>query len=559
MRDMRSEEDGTFVIPQIPAGEYQVMAQKDGFKFAAVGEPIYPDGRSDIKGLQVLLAPVNSGTHEIFGRVINSSGEPVPGANLKLDMMSGEELTAGSQSASTNEAGEFRISGVTPGILVLTVRKEGYSPKNITNVKLDAATNITLDVVSSVRGIVLVRESGQPPQGGNVRAIPENAGDGDQQKGVSGLMAMANASEAGVQADGTFEMQLAAGSYVLEARAAGFTPSKQSIEIGAGEQVENVKLYVTEAGGRITGSVVSPEGQPLASALVWIIEGKGGGGLLNDVVGRGQRRGQHTGPDGKFEFKSLPAGTYQVQAQYAGFAQGVSEEVSVREGGSASDVTLVMRVGGTLEGLVLQQGQPQSGAIVTAMAGGVTETATSDASGHYRIEHLPEGQFLASAFVLNQSQNPTSMLTPMHGQVQIVEGQTTTYNFGENAGSALVGLCDPAPKPGAITYGMLHVPGMPGDVNQIDFSNPAAWFTDQSGAGAYMMGSAQIGVDGQFRMENLVKGTYVLDIYQLDTAALTTGGVRLVYSTNVEISGDQETQVTVPLPDIPDEGEAASQ
>ena len=64
-RHGRADANGRFEVKEVPAGDYQIMARKQGYKVAMVGEPVYPDGYNSITGVKLVLEPVDSGDHAI--------------------------------------------------------------------------------------------------------------------------------------------------------------------------------------------------------------------------------------------------------------------------------------------------------------------------------------------------------------------------------------------------------------------------------------------------------------------------------------------------------------
>ncbi|MCP4641428.1 MAG: carboxypeptidase regulatory-like domain-containing protein, partial [bacterium] len=172
-REVRSEEDGSFVIHDLPAGDYQVLAQKDGFKFAARGRPIHPDGYSDIHHVEIVLIPVETGDYAIYGMVMDPWDNPIEGAHVTLFGGSAASMTAEGRETTTDAQGNYVFVGVDAGFYMLTCSAEGYATKNVSNVRLQEPTDIVLEPTSIIRGRVLVRETGMPPESYSVRAIPE--------------------------------------------------------------------------------------------------------------------------------------------------------------------------------------------------------------------------------------------------------------------------------------------------------------------------------------------------------------------------------------------------
>ncbi len=118
----RTDGSGKFSFEGLPAGKYDLTANKFGLGTATYGttsvrqlgdQITLADGEihADIKLWFLRSASIS-------GRVVDSEGEPVSGANLTLLRPSrqfGERILANAQGASTNDRGEFKITGLDPG------------------------------------------------------------------------------------------------------------------------------------------------------------------------------------------------------------------------------------------------------------------------------------------------------------------------------------------------------------------------------------------------------------------------------------------------------------
>jgi hypothetical protein len=104
--------DGSFSIRNLPPGGYSVAIERVGFVMpienAVGGRGTYltllPDARKS--GFNLKLAPVGG----IGGRVLDADGEPVEGALVSVT--GGQDSFA---SATSDEAGRFRVGGLAPG------------------------------------------------------------------------------------------------------------------------------------------------------------------------------------------------------------------------------------------------------------------------------------------------------------------------------------------------------------------------------------------------------------------------------------------------------------
>ena len=558
-RTTRSAADGTFELPHIPRGDYQIMAMKQGYKFLLTGTPISPDGYNDLRGVEITLTPVEAGQSVVFGTVTDGSGAPVSGVKVDLANMNIEALQPQEMSETTDANGYYQFDGVSSGVLALHLTKTGYADKVTTDVRLDAATDIVIEAQSRVSGRVVVYETGQAAAGASVRAIKTASsesgaqGSGSQGAGFAGL-AMPNMADSLSSFDtrpcnenGEFDFALAPGSYILEGRARGMAPGRTTITISPGQTASNIDIKVRQSGGRIQGRVVTSTGKTPDGAQVWVREGGASDlpSLMQDIASQLPDVGQRSvrvGSDGAFDFTSLGAGSYVVCARLEGFAQGQSAPVTLTDGQAVSGIDVRLSSGGSLEGYVSVNGQLTAGVFV--ILGGDTgkvAMATTDNNGRYHIDNIRAGNYVALAVSLGGGTG-LGALYQQSARVDIVDGRPTTHNFGESTNTSLAGLCTPPPA-GGIGFAFLHQPGGSLDPAQIDLRNPAAWLTGSGGIGG--VGMAPIDREGAFRMDSIAEGNYVLEVFYTSMNDILSGRVRKVFSGPVTITNGQTAEMNV--------------
>jgi hypothetical protein len=260
-----------------------------------------------------------------------------------------------------------------------------------------------------------------------------------------------------------------------------------------------------------------------------------------------QQRGIQVGADGLFEFSNLSAGTYTVRGRMEGYAQGRSAPVDLGDGQAVSGVEITLGSGGSLQGYVAVSGRPQAGALVTVLGDGfVREPTAADENGFYRINQLPSGSYLATAVPVAGG-GISGLLSPMSARVQIVEGTTTTHNFGEPTNTALLGHCMPAPSAGTMGFAVLLAPGTSPDViPSIGIIALMSWF--QANLDKFVGGNS-VDPNGDFRIDNLVAGEYPLVVVLGNMADVLTGGGgrQFGYTGVVTIVDGQVTELEIPI------------
>jgi hypothetical protein len=118
----RTDGSGRFIFEGLPAGKYTLAANKPGLGVAnygadsvrELGDAITLGDGETLANLKLRF--VRSGS--ISGRVVDPDGEPVSGAGMNLlraGRSLGEHVLLNYRGASTNDRGEYKITGVDPG------------------------------------------------------------------------------------------------------------------------------------------------------------------------------------------------------------------------------------------------------------------------------------------------------------------------------------------------------------------------------------------------------------------------------------------------------------
>lgn len=527
-RESRSDEAGEFEIAELPAGNYQIFAQKEGYKITMVGQPLFPDGYNSISNVELVLQGVAEGDYAVFGKVTNTAGQPVQGADIALQGLGMESLNTSERSTSSDSSGQYRFDGVEMGSYQLTAKKEGYSPKNLGRVRLDEANDIVLSESALVRGRVLVTETNQPPLSGfTVAALPLSASNAGSVSPFGVLDGTQKASfEAG---DGRFELYLSEGDYRLEAKAENYTPGRTDIAVVAGETLNDINLFITENGATVAGQVVTRGGSP-QGATVYLVEATTPGEAMIMMAG-GEAAGLRTmrvGSDGAFLFEKLAAGSYVVIAEHESYATGHSELIFLDEGQEVDNIEVRLGTGGALEGYVYREGSPSSGAMVALLGMGVTETASTDENGYYYVDGLATGTYQAMVTAANLA-DLGGIYDTQGVPIDVEEGRTTRHDFGTGEGIAIEGMC--LPGPGGIMGGraVLRLPGM-GQV-------PLGGMEDVTNLAGQSTG---IDPGGIFIMDGIQPGEWQLDIYYFELGMANPFQVRYVHSELISVTGETE-------------------
>jgi protocatechuate 3,4-dioxygenase beta subunit len=209
--------------------------------------------------------------------------------------------------------------------------------------------------------------------------------------------------------DGRFVIEdLPAGLVFVEARDDyAFARSAPEVRLAPGGREDGVEVLV-EAGGRVAGRVLGPDG-PVAGARVVLRPGLSA--FLGQITQRRYAwRETETADDGTFALRGVPPGVgYQASATGPGIALVSASDLEVGEGRTTTTELRAGR-GARVEGLVVDEdGRPVAGAEIAMVyldvsrvlfsADGRTEPVRTGPDGMFRLDHVAPGRvaFVADA------------------------------------------------------------------------------------------------------------------------------------------------------------------
>jgi hypothetical protein len=244
--------DGSFLLPELPAGKYWVVAEKAGFLRSGYrsrtpggfGDPVdLADGASR-NSIDIQL----SRQGVISGRVLDDAGEPAERILVQaISMRPSSARNPFSNSALTNDLGEFRLTKLPPGSYKLLATRAGqggllvehapgktptaeaptYFPGTLeessaATVRVNAGDERTGTEIRLLRSTVVTlagRVSGDLPPGRGTRVVLRGAAAGlAAGPGRAGAFAgmMGPGGDGAIAADGTFFFrQVRPGDYTL--------------------------------------------------------------------------------------------------------------------------------------------------------------------------------------------------------------------------------------------------------------------------------------------------------------------------------------------------------
>ena len=219
-------------------------------------------------------------------------------------------------------------------------------------------------------------------------------------------------------ADGKYTLSLAPGSYrVLAVGDSVLGAGQGRFELKPGQQVDGYDLYVSHL-ARLRGRVIDHKGAPVAGAQVTYSARLGG-----KPIGSAETApvGEATSDDGgAFEIE-VPSGDVKLIAEI-GEARGEALVGGVIAGQEPAEVIIQLAAGASVDGRVVDAAHaPVAGAevrvsVFTGGAAAVSDrTATSDAAGHFHLDHLAPGRAILEAH------SQTGVSPPQN--VELVDGR----------------------------------------------------------------------------------------------------------------------------------------
>ncbi len=435
---------GKFAIKEITPGQYKMMVMKRGYVDQEYGER-----ESSGTGSLLTLGPGQKMTAIIFrmvatatisGRVLDAEGEPVPHAEVEAMREGGGGVRgyfSRSSEAQTDDRGEYRIFGLSPGTYTVRARSQtennwyrkylyrgaeepdaplqtAYYPsateaKDASPLEIEAGRELAgIDIrLLEIRGVtlrgrVILATTGKSSDQMTVMLMPAEA-----------RMKFGDHRTATVAPDGSFNFgEVPPGKYRLMAIAVDMSnPTaplmrQRKLEVGAAD-IDNLE-FVLGGGAQVTGKIVF-EGMdaPDLNAVMVMFRGEDsesamGGGFAKLKKEDGSFNVASL-PPGKFfpQLGPLPEGAYLSEVRVGGRdVRKTGLEVAL--GQTQVSVDLIVRGdGGVVDGQVLdKENLPANGVYVLLsdeeQTGGGwmgREPAQTDQFGRFSIRGVAPGYY----------------------------------------------------------------------------------------------------------------------------------------------------------------------
>ena len=371
--------DGTYTLPNVPAGTYTVTASAPAF--GPQSQPVTVAVSTTTTGVDFTLTPTTTGA--ISGTVNDSQTPAQPVSSATVTYVDTNN-NANTGNVPTDSSGGYTFGGLSPGSYSVSVTDTGFTMPPAQPVTVTAGgtatANFTMTATSGISGSVTDSQTPVQPVGG--ATVSYSGTSGTTGSGTTTTDPSGNYTFSGVPA----------GTYSVTVSDTGFTPpSAQQVTVTAGLITSGVNFTLTATSG-ISGAVSDsqPTPQPVGGATV-------------SYTGTGSTTGSGTtttSTSGGYTFDGVPPGTYSVTAMKTGFTSPAAQTPTVTAGVSATaNFTLTATSG--ISGTVTDQASaPVNGATVSYTGiGGITGsgTTTTNSSGIYTLNGVPPGTYSVSA------------------------------------------------------------------------------------------------------------------------------------------------------------------
>jgi hypothetical protein len=222
----RTEADGSWTLPMVPAGRYALSATAAGYLPATRSDVVLVAGADD-SGLDLVLG---RGGHPVHGTVADIGGGPVEDVLVRVtrtDEGNPFNFDRPALGVVTDEEGTFAIH-LADGVYEVTTFHADYVEAKA-SLRVDGgprSLSLTITPAGSIEGRVLARATGQPIEGAIVRRSGEESGG----IAIEGL----GADQAVTDAEGRFRLRgLPSGVARLSAAARGYA-TRQPVEVVLG-------------------------------------------------------------------------------------------------------------------------------------------------------------------------------------------------------------------------------------------------------------------------------------------------------------------------------------
>ncbi|MGE4619751.1 MAG: carboxypeptidase regulatory-like domain-containing protein [Planctomycetota bacterium] len=381
----KTDGSGFFEFNELGGGSnYRLVGHALGYQPRQFENLMVDSGGST--AVDVILTP----GEVIRGVVYDPFGSPLAGAICKVNQMGarseGPPIKLTDEGIESDENGEFMFDTLTEADYRLIVSYQDYATHQELRIRPGGdPLNVQLSEGAAISGSVLDIETNGPITGAvvtvnDVADVKKTAvTDGNGAYFVRGITEQRRPI-----------------AYV-SVTASGYTRSgNEQIEVADGAETPGANFYL-ERNGVVRGYVVSAGGIALPGVSVSVRKMHS---EQNPVVVNAAPP-VTSGSDGSFEVAEVSPGVELfLEGSHSQYLTSQSDSFDLLAGGSIDGMSLVMKIGGAISGIVIDEvGTPIEGAVIAVRDEWLGEVnpeslpskAYSDAAGQWMIRSLPDG------------------------------------------------------------------------------------------------------------------------------------------------------------------------
>jgi hypothetical protein len=356
--------DGSFTTTVTAGKSYTIRAAMLGYVSASMTTAILSSGTSASFAFTLVAAPSS-----VSGLVVGNLSQPLYPVKVYVVSQAMQPI----DSAVTDNSGAYRF-GLQAGAFTIVARAPGY---------LTDSVAVSLTVGQSLSGINLLLIDNFSVISGTV--MNKTNGLSNALINVTGESGGATATSS---ADGGFLVpRLVGGMYAVKISHDGFADTTLVVSLAAG-QTHQMELALVALDGKITGTLRTVSGQPVAGATVFI---RSASGKSYSTI---------SGADGSYSLAALAMDKYRISAAKTGYSSARIDSVvltsqSLNGSSLIADFTpnaLILK--GRITDAGTQAGVAGASIAVSGQAG--SGSALTNTNGDYLIENLAVSSYTLS-------------------------------------------------------------------------------------------------------------------------------------------------------------------
>lgn len=250
--------NGEIRFKDVTPGAYKISVSNRNYGVVLCESDTFsvPPGKV-VSGIELKCAA--RGDLSITGRVLDAAGVPIAGAKVKLSGYGVDQ-----PPVETGQDGGFVLEDLGEGNFSITATAEGFSPGTLGAEAGGDPVEIALQPARVLRGRVVDADTGAPIRSFRIAFLSGNWTE-DNPMRLANVMLQVNTGKRFSSEDGAFELKDVVDSEGMVAVGSeGYAHESYAVPPGAVAPIE-IRL---RKGSELTGTVVSPDGQPVSGVQV---------------------------------------------------------------------------------------------------------------------------------------------------------------------------------------------------------------------------------------------------------------------------------------------------